>query len=154
MIHITKTPNADSRVAGMDIALEDLKEATGEHILHVREGLYFFSDMLMNAAEKHDYTKLSEMEAYHRTLTTLTPGSQVKASPWYKMHISKERHHLLSKAPDDVNLVDILEYVTDCVMAGLSRTGEVSPLELSDELLQNAFKNTVELLKTNVELTE
>ncbi len=48
--------------------------------------------------------------------------------------------------PDDVNLLDVLEHVADCVMAGMARSGSVYELKLSDELLQKAFKNTVKLL--------
>lgn len=38
----------------------------------------------------------------------------------------RERHHLLSRTPEDVNLVDVFEYIADCVMAGMARTGEVN----------------------------
>lgn len=44
--------------------------------------------------------------------------------------------------------------IENCVMAGMARSGEVYPLELPDELLQRAFQNTVELLKSNVEVVK
>lgn len=66
------------------------------------------------------------------------------------------RHHL--NEPDgireDVNLVDVLDFIADCVMAGMARSGSVYPLELPNELLQKAFQNTVELLKSNVQVEE
>ena len=70
------------------------------------------------------------------------------------MHITRERHHLLSNAPEDVNLIDVFEYICDCVMAGLARTGEVTPLHLPPEMLTAAFQNTVEMLKQEVVLEE
>jgi hypothetical protein len=57
-----------------------------------------------------------------------------------------ERHHLDDRVPDDVNLLDVIEMVVDCVVAGMARTGEVYPIELSNDILQKALKNTKELL--------
>jgi len=56
--------------------------------------------------------------------------------------------------PADVNLLDVLEHITDCVMAGMARSGSVTPLCLPDEVLQKAFANTVELLKSRVVVGE
>ena len=154
MINIIKTPNADSRAAGMNISISDLSSATEYHICHVQQGLLFLEELLMEAAEKHDHTKLSTMEEFHKTITTCTPGIEVKQSPWYKMHITEERHHLLAKTPSDVNLIDVLEYITDCVMAGMSRTGKVLELKVPDDILRSAFNNTVSLLKANVNVVE
>jgi hypothetical protein len=47
----------------------------------------------------------------------------------------------------------VLEYVADCVMAGMARSGDVYALEASDELLRRAFQNTVALLKSQVKVT-
>lgn len=52
--------------------------------------------------------------------------------------------------PADVNLIDVLDFIADCVMAGMARSGSVYPLVLPPELLERAFQNTVELLKANV----
>ena len=50
--------------------------------------------------------------------------------------------------------MDVIEHVVDCVMAGMARSGSVYDLDLPDELLQRALKNTVELLKANVQVVE
>ncbi len=52
--------------------------------------------------------------------------------------------------PLDVNLIDVLDFIADCVMAGMARSGSVSPLKLSPELLETAFQNTVVLLQRQV----
>jgi hypothetical protein len=51
---------------------------------------------------------------------------------------------------DDVALVDVLEFVADCVMAGMARSGRVYDLTLPNEVLQKALKNTTEKLKAQV----
>lgn len=62
------------------------------------------------------------------------------------------RHHLLQPdgVPTDVNLIDVLDMIVDCVMAGMSRTGTVYPLTITDEVLRTAFSNTVDLLKNKI----
>ncbi|MCP4264007.1 MAG: hypothetical protein GY777_00255 [Candidatus Brocadiaceae bacterium] len=62
------------------------------------------------------------------------------------------RHHLLEDdgVPENVNLVDVLDMIVDCVMAGMGRTGSVFPLNIHDRTLKAAFDNTVELLKRHV----
>ena len=90
---------------------------------------------------------------YNDVKTTQEKGSKggdsFKQLPWYQLHITQERHHLNGKAPNDVNLIDVLEMVTDCVMAGLARNGKVTKeyFELDSELLQKAVFNTALLLK-------
>jgi hypothetical protein len=52
--------------------------------------------------------------------------------------------------PADVNLIDVLDYIADCVMAGMARSGSVYPSALPPDLLTTAFQNTVALLKAQV----
>ncbi len=51
---------------------------------------------------------------------------------------------------EDVNLIDVLDFIADCVMAGMARSGSVYPLKLDAVILERAFQNTVEALKSNV----
>ena len=153
-IEIKKSPNADSRTAKEGFTLEDLEQSTLNHISDVERALLRFELMLSAAGQNHDWTKRAYLEEFYSDMTKLKPGDDFKNGKWYQFHILNERHHLLSKAPDDVNLIDVLEYIADCVMAGLARSGEVSELVIPDELLQSAFKNTVELLKSQVKVVE
>lgn len=150
MIEITKEPNADSRTAKPDFKKEDLRKATESHIAHVNEGIKFFVDMLLKAGEKHDNTKLSNFNDFFEALNS----GKVKESNWYQNHITKERHHLISNVPNDVNLVDVIEYLVDCIMAGMSRSGEIYDLDLPSDVLQLALKNSIELLKKNIKVIE
>ena len=51
-------------------------------------------------------------------------------------------------------VVDVLEFLTDCVMAGKARSGDINEkyFEISDELLKKAFVNTYKLLASEVEV--
>ena len=59
----------------------------------------------------------------------------------------------LEKVTEDINLIDVIEMIVDCVMAGLARSGEVYPLDINPDVLLKAFQNTVEMLKENVIIT-
>ena len=61
---------------------------------------------------------------------------------------------ILSHCPDDVNLIDVLEMIVDCICAGLARSGEVRPIEINDDILHKAIDNTIELIKSVVEVEE
>lgn len=150
MIIIKKDPNADSRSAKVTPNIKQLEVATADHIDHVQRGLVYLSCLLLTAGKNHDHTKTDNMEDFH---TALNSG-KIKDSKWYKMHISKERHHLIAKVPTDVNLIDVLEHLVDCVMAGSARSGQIFDVELSNEVLQLAHKNTVELLKKQIKVEE
>lgn len=73
---------------------------------------------------------------------------------WYQMHIDKERHHPMSKCHDDINLLDVIEMIVDCVCAGKARAGEVRAMEIDDEILKKAFQNTVGLIDNLTEVEE
>ena len=154
MIDIMLNPNADTRTAPEIPSEEALMAATDEHISHVQQALSIFANLLERSGEIHDFTKKAYSEEFYNELTTLKPGDEFKNGKWYKLHISRERHHLLSKAPDDVNLVDVLEYISDGVVAGYARSGSVYDITIPDELLQKAFRNTVELHKGQINLVK
>ena len=48
--------------------------------------------------------------------------------------------------------IDLLEYIADCVMAGMARSGDVYEIQAPNELLRKAFDNTVVLLKNQVKV--
>ena len=98
----------------------------------------------------HDYDKLTDIDGFHSDFVT-----GFKENTWWENHRKIHRHHLAKEdgIPRDVNLIDVLEYIADCVMAGMARTGQVYPLP-SDDFLKTAFENTVELLKSNVQVID
>ena len=152
MIQIKKSQTADTRSCDPSTVDKDtLTESSLQHISDVVKALAFFSGKLIEAAGEHDYDKLTDIDWFHADFIT-----GFKQTGWWDNHRKIHRHHLGQEdgVPDDVNLIDVLEFVSDCVMAGMARTGTVYELKLSDELLQRALKNTVELLKSKVEVVE
>jgi len=148
MIQIKKSPTADTRTCDhTKVTRDQLIESSRRHILDVIDGMRFFEDKMVVAGQVHDRDKLDGIDQFHADFAT-----GFKQQVWYENHKRVSRHHLdkPEAVPEDVSLVDVIEHVVDCVMAGLARSGEVTPLELPDELLQRAFHNTVELLKANV----
>jgi hypothetical protein len=104
--------------------------------------------MLCNQAENHDHDKISDIEGFHRDFLT-----GFKETTWWDNHRKVNRHHLLEAdgVPEDVNLIDVLDMIADCVMAGMARSGSVYPINIEPDVLMRAFQNTVELLKRNIE---
>ena len=152
MIRIHKSETADTRSCDCTkVTLKELKRSSSSHIIDVYNGLRFFRNMLEGASLLHDVDKMTDLDSFHSDFLT-----GFKKHEWWDNHRKINRHHLTKEdgIPEDVNLVDVLEYITDCTMAGMARTGEVYDLGLPDELLQRAFKNTCKLLKDNVEVEE
>ena len=77
-----------------------------------------------------------------------------KDGEWCKIHYNMERHHLNEVCPDDVGFLDVIEMVCDCICAGMARSGEVRPVEISSEILQKALANTTKKLSGMIELVE
>lgn len=150
MITIKKSQTADTRTCDFaNTAIETLLASSMQHIDDVQYGLDFFMGELMEKAANHDVDKITEIDWFHRDFVT-----GFKETGWWDNHRKINRHHLeqADGVPDDVNLLDVLEYVADCVMAGMARSGSVRPCVLPDEVLQRALKNTVDLLAGNVKV--
>ena len=155
MIKIKKNPNGDTRTAPKNVSFEDFQEANDMHISDVSDVIYELSRMIDNRGMNHDYTKKSQEKLfYDNFLSTINKGTDFTKDEWHQIHINAERHHLLSKCPKDVNLIDILEMIVDCTCAGLARSGEVRPMEINNDILHKAIDNTVELIKSMIEVVE
>ena len=147
-IKIRKSETADTRTCDFaNTSKETLLASSHRHINDVESGLMFFSQMLGEAAANHDTDKITDINGFHRDFVT-----GFERTEWWDNHRKVNRHHLIQTdgIPADVNLIDVLDMIVDCVMAGMARSGSVYPLELPDGVLRNAFQNTVELLKSKV----
>lgn len=148
MIRIQKSQTADTRTCDFaNVAKERLLASSEQHILDVRKGLEFFRDIAETRGLRHDNDKIYDIDGFHRDFVT-----GFKETSWWANHRKIARHHLLEDdgVPADVNLIDVLDMIVDCVMAGMGRSGSVYPLKIKPEVLLAAFDNTVELLKRNV----
>lgn len=150
MIQIRKTVNADSRTAQKPPTVEELREATISHKADVKNAMNFIMTQISSSSESHDHTKIENMDEFHAALNS----GRIKDTLWYQKHITEERHHLKSHVPKDVTLIDVIEHLCDCTMAGLARSGEVYDTDISPDVLVLACQNTVELLKKNTTVIE
>ena len=150
MIKIKKSETADTRTCDWSkVSKKVLYESSKQHIADIELGLRFFKHLIEKAIEKHDYDKLTEIDWFHSDFKT-----GFKETGWWDNHRKVNRHHLNNPdgVREDVNLIDVLDYITDCVMAGMARSGSVYEIEIEPEVLMKAFKNTIKLLKENVEV--
>jgi hypothetical protein len=152
MIEVKPSPTADTRTCDVaTVSKQQLLESSVQHIADVRRALSFFGQMVDEAATNHDTDKITDIDGFYRDFQT-----KFERVEWWDRHRRLNRHHLTQDdgVPHNVNLIDVLDFIADCVMAGMARSGSVYPLHLSPELLSRAFQNTVEALKANVVLVK
>jgi hypothetical protein len=152
MIVIRKSETADTRSCDFSqVTKEQLLKSSEQHIDDVDKGIQFFISLLNMVSADHDSDKLWGIDSFHSDFIT-----GFKKTDWWDRHRKITRHHLIEEdgIPKDVNIIDVLEMITDCVMAGMGRTGSVYPLNINPQVLMNAFQNTVELLKSQVVVKE
>lgn len=155
MIEIKKNPNGDTRTAPRGITFEQFQEANDMHIDDVGKVMHALSRFVDMAGRSHDFTKKSRERMFYRDfVNTQENGADFANAEWYQLHVKAERHHLLSNCPDDVNLIDVLEMIADCTCAGLARSGEIRDLEIDNDILNRAVKNTAEMIKNMVTVKE
>ena len=119
---------------------------------------FAIADEIIKRGRDHDVTKRMEPyeSLFYRELCAKIEGKidSFTDGEWYPMHCKNERHHLNDYCPKDVNLIDIIEMICDCVCAGMARTGKAYPIEISSEILQKAIQNTVQMCVDAVEIQE
>lgn len=155
MVTIYKNPNGDTRTAPKNVSFEEFQEANDMHREDVNQVMYEISQMIDKRGENHDCTKKSQDRMFYKNfLSTMNEGTDFVNDEWYQLHIKAERHHLLSHCPDDVNLIDVLEMISDCVCAGMARSGEIRDLEIDSDILNRAVQNTAKMIKDMIEVKE
>lgn len=148
MITVRPSPTADTRTCDFaNVSKAQLLESSKQHINDVRRALDFFMAQVCAAGQAHDPDKVADIDGFHADFVT-----GFKEHSWWDRHRTLNRHHLTMDdgVPADVNLIDVLDFIADCVMSGMARSGSVYPLKLSPELLERAFQNTVRLLQEQV----
>lgn len=156
MIEIKETKNCDSRVVKdpEQLTEEAVEKDTNYHIEAVEKCGVFICNKIKEQFKEHDHTKLGDdLPDFIKAMKAHLSGKKFKDQPWWKTHLT-ERHHLNDRVPDDVNLIDVLELICDCVSAGLARSGEVYDLKISDEVLKKAFDNTAKMLMDNIKVVK
>lgn len=149
-IKIKETKQADTRTTDPNNipTKEVLLKESKDHIEAVSKTMKFLAAMAELAGNNHDYTKIEYIDEFYQNFVAVLKDHKIefKELGWWKKHL-EERHHLNDQVPDDVNLIDVMEMICDCVCAGLARSGEVRPITIPYEVLGRAVQNTVELLE-------
>jgi len=159
MIRVIRHTEGDTRVAKEIPTFVAFKVANEDHVGDVKNLAFYFADELKNRVRHHDWTKLEEpyRSLFYRDMCAVLEGRMKSFSDgeWFKLHYDKlERHHLGKRCPDDVNMFDVIEMLCDCVAAGMARSGNVYDVEISSDVLQKAVKNTVDMLKNEIEVID
>ena len=156
-ITIKRNTDGDTRTAKVIPDFYSFKRSNVNHREDVKRMMSAIAEKIEEAGRNHDHTK-TDNEAgslfYREFCSTLEGQMNFEEGKWYKMHCETERHHLNRRCPDDVNLIDVIEMICDCVCAGLARSGSVYPIEISSEILRRAISNTVEMCMNAVEIEE
>ncbi|MCK5316315.1 MAG: hypothetical protein KAJ55_00295 [Anaerolineales bacterium] len=150
MIEVSWSKTADTRTCDFkNVSQQELLDSSVQHIADLRRGLAFFQGVLAEAATRHDEDKLTDIAGFHTDFVT-----GFEQTGWWERHRKLNRHHLTMEdgIPEDVNLIDVLDFIADCVMAGMARSGTVSPLDIDPSVLMEAFRNTAVLLESEVAL--
>ena len=153
-ITIRACPTADSRTCDpKTVTRAELRRSSEMHIADVNACMRQVAAQLLEASVDHDWDKLEHIGDFHAEFVDGFPRAYAGGT-WMGEHLKRNRHHLdrPEGVPDDVDLVDVLEHVVDCVAAGMARSGKVYAPSLPDALLQRALANTVEKLKSSIEL--
>ena len=156
-LKIHRNTNGDSRVATKVPTFSEFNDSNFEHCENVRIMMINFSKDIQAQGGKHDWTKIEEpyRSMFYRDMCNAIEGRmKFEDGEWSKLHYATERHHLLRNVPNDVNLIDVIEMIADCVCAGMARSGEVRPLEIDEFILMKAIDNTVKLMAESIELQE
>lgn len=155
MVVIHKNPNGDTRTAQKGVTFEQFQEANDMHRRDVLALMGELAVKIAGAGDLHDITKKSQERMFYRDfLATMNDGADFTSSEWYQLHVKAERHHLNSHCPEDVNLIDVLEMLADCICAGMARSGEVRNLAIDEDVLRQAVWNTADLIQHMIVVKE
>lgn len=150
---IKKSVDADSRTASKTVTKNQLIENTNLHIEDVNNVGTMLVNMFLLQISKHDHTKLDYIDEFYDNFVRSLNGENFKDLDWWQIH-KTERHHLNDSVPEDVNLLDVLEMVVDCTVAGLARSGDVYPITIPQEVIEKAIENTKNLIINNVDVVD
>lgn len=157
-VKIKQNKLGDTRTATRTPTFTEFINSNQLHCEDVENMTHAIACEIIKQGKNHDITKRMEpyMSLFYRELCAKIEGKidSFTDGEWYPMHCKTERHHLNEYCPEDVNLIDVIEMICDCVSAGMARSGRVYPIEIPSEILQKAVQNTVQMCVDAVEIQE
>ncbi len=136
---------------------ERILAACGADLAKLRSDLGTYLKAAIEETKRGDDKEPEQTAAFHRVLQTAVlhvqsaQRAEVQAGDILAAMLQQPRTQAAKLlGAQGITRLDVLEYISDCVMAGMARSGSVYDLTMPPELLERAFKNTVELLKGQV----
>lgn len=156
VIDVAANNLGDTRTANRKPSFDEFRAANGSHMTDVEDVMLEIAKLIRKAGLEHDYTKKFYEPEFYADFCKVLDESTEKFTDmdWYQTHIREERHHINSRCPDDVDLIDIIEHIVDCCCAGKTRSGHISPVVIDPEILKRAVDNTVKLIDNNTRIVE
>lgn len=155
---VTKNSNGDTRSAIQMPSYHEFKKANFQHQHDVKVVMTHIAELIVDVGQDHDITKTTHGPEFYRDfcMAMVDPRLNFTQLEWHKNHIQMERHHLNANCPDDVDLIDIIEMLVDCICAGKARSSnhEVYPVKIPEEVLKKALNNTFKLIEESVLVAE
>ena len=156
--YVRKNGLGDTRTADRLPTFEEFRAANQQHQRDVEHVLNGIADLISRIGRQHDSTKTKYDGEFYRDfcIAFTHPDEDFTEMPWYQGHIAAERHHINDNCPDDVDLIDILEHIADCVCAGKARNedGEVYPIKINADILLKAVENTQKLIEDAIDIRD
>lgn len=151
-IEIKKTENPEEGYESKEQLLDD----TVQHIEDVSKVMKVLGNELVVRGNHHDWSKLEFFDNFAQDTLERKDTPDFKSRSWYKIHTEKERHHINAKIPEGIDLIDLLEFICDCTVAGKTRVGEVNTefLVVPDSVIIEAYWNTVNKIKDALVIVE
>ena len=150
MVKIKKMPNLDKTTPSRTI----VKKQINQHQKEVQNLMDIIATVIQIRGASHDLTKKTYFyEFYEDIIERNTNNTPYLERKWGKLHTTKERHHLNARIPVDINLIDVLEFICDCISTGYERDSfDINYLQLDSDVLQLAYKNTIIKLQEEVDV--
>lgn len=125
-----------------NVSKEELLNSSINHINEVELLMRMFGSFIIIRGIHHDFDKIEDIDSFYED-----HKNGWKTTEWYNEHVKINRHHLNNYCPEDVNLIDVIEMLADCVAAGLARDGKVKEIKIDEQILNKSIKNTIEVFK-------
>ena len=90
--------------------IEELTQIVKIHRLMVEGLMRIIAANIQHYGQQHDWTKTEYIEDFWKDVQERKENPDFKEREWFKIHTTKEKHHLNMNVSDDATILDLLEY--------------------------------------------
>ena len=158
-VQIKYNPASDSRTLCKDNipTKEEIKLARKLHKENVQKVMLELLKVLQYKMAIHDHTFDERFDDYYDAIVeTIKSGDDetFRNSDVFKHHISTEFHHLKEYSrPEKDTLVNLAENITDRVVSSMEIGIDLPETYLDKDYVYQVYLNTIEYLKSHIEVT-